>query len=328
MNDNYKFPEDVTNTPYAAKIKFTAREVEAFDVDFLFDMAAAANTTVSGPDDIIANSQRQAEAKRKAAATNTANNGPPGTQPSDMQRATGQQFKGGPKGSATLYLPQAVQITNGAAYSNVDLGILGAGGAAAMAEGANLLPALMSGVGESAQSIIDAITGRAANSPELARLAVNRAAKFLPGDAIKGAVSSATRVSVNPNTRALFKSVPLREFTFTFKLLPTSKKETQSIKDIIKFFRKNLYPEVITMGDINAGYKFPDVFQIDLKYQNKKQRLATKILPSYIRSFSATYNASGMGFLEGGDFTEVDITMAFIESGTLHRALIELEDGY
>ena len=77
------------------------------------------------------------------------------------------------------------------------------------------------------------------------------------------------------------------------------------------------------MAGINAGYKFPNVFQIELKYDNKKERLATRILPSYIRSFSATYNALGMGFLEGGDFTEVDITMSFIESGTLHKGLVQ-----
>jgi hypothetical protein len=29
-----------------------------------------------------------------------------------------------------------------------------------------------------------------------------------------------------------------------------------------------------------------------------------------------------MGFLEGGDFTEVDISMTFVESSTLHKELI------
>ena len=33
-----KFPLDTKNTPYEAKIKFTAREVESFDVNFLFDL--------------------------------------------------------------------------------------------------------------------------------------------------------------------------------------------------------------------------------------------------------------------------------------------------
>ena len=78
------------------------------------------------------------------------------------------------------------------------------------------------------------------------------------------------------------------------------------------------------MGDIPAGYKFPHVFTIDLKYKDKN--IATKILPSYIKTFNATYNASGMGFLEGGDFSEVDITMTFMESGTLHKELVQKED--
>ena len=320
--EKYEFPLNNEAQKYEARISFNAREVESFDVDFLFDIADIATKNVTGPDDVINNAQRKAQAKKDAVARTTANSGPPGTQPSEMELSTGQQFKGGSKGKATLYLPQAVMITDGATYANVDLGILGAGGAKAMAEGASILPALVDGATSSAASIIDAMTGRNPGNKDIARLAVNRAAKFLPGDGAKGAVSSATRVSVNPNTRALFQSVPLREFTFNFKLIPTSRKETEQIKGIIKFFRKNLYPEVIEMGGINAGYKFPNIFQIDIKYANNK-RLATKILPSYIRSFSAVYNASAMGFLEGGDFSEVDITMAFIESGTLHKGLID-----
>ena len=104
-------------------------------------------------------------------------------------------------------------------------------------------------------------------------------------------------------------------------MIPTSKKETEQIKGIIKFFRKELYPQVIPIREINAGYEFPNVFEIKMDYQNKKT-LATKILPSYLRNFSATYNASSMGFLEGGDFSEVDISMSFIEANTLHRDLV------
>jgi hypothetical protein len=321
----YEFPLNNEEQKYEARITFTAREVQSFDVNFLFDIAQVVTTNTPGDErtqnDLISDKDN---VKNNVAAVEAANKGAPDSQA--MINATGEKFKGGPKGKVSLYLPQAVQINDAASYSNVDLGIMGAGGAAAMAEGANLIPALIEGAGQSAASIIDAIMGRAPNSPDLAKLAVNRAAKFLPGEGMRGAVASATRVSVNPNTRALFKSVPLREFTFTFKMIPTSKKETEQIKGIIKFFRENLYPEVIDMGGIPAGFKFPHVFEISLKYAKNKE-LATKILPSYIRSFAATYNASGMGFLEGGDFSEVDITMSFIESGTLHKKLVQSE-GY
>ena len=324
----YEFPINKEEQKYEARITFNAREVQSFDVNFLFDIAGIARTNEVSTDDTSADGTtvdiNQANAKANAAAVEAANKGGPGSQ--SMINATGQKFKGGSKGKVSLYLPQAVQINDAASYSNVDLGIMGAGGAAAMAEGAGLLPALLRQGASAAASIIDAIKGDAPNGSDLARLAVNRASKFLPGEGNRGAVASATRVSVNPNTRALFKSVPLREFTFTFKMIPTSKEETEQIKGIIKFFRENLYPEVITMGDIPAGFKFPHVFEISLKY-GKNKALATKILPSYIRSFAATYNASGMGFLEGGDFSEVDITMSFIESGTLHKKLVQSE-GY
>jgi len=313
---NLKFPLDVKDIPYEAKIKFTAREVESFDVNFLFDN----NILEDGP----TQEERAAGAGQYSTAVAAANRG---IEPQEINRGTGQVLKQGNKGSAILYLPQAIQITDQAAYGNTNLGIMGGATQAAMAQGAALLPTLMSETKDAAASIIDVIVNGRGDTRDLAKLAVNRASKMLPGQGMRGAVSSATRVSVNPNTRAIFDSIPLREFTFTFKMIPTSRDESIAIKEIIKFFRVNLYPEVITMGDIPAGYKFPHVFTIDLKYKDKKDPLATKILPSYIKSFNATYNSSSMGFLEGGDFTEVDITMTFMESGTLHKELVQKE-GY
>lgn len=319
-----KFPLDTKNTPYEAKIKFTAREVESFDVNFLFDLAGqrTTNTPVT-PGDELSELDRIAERKFLFDGINAANNGT--ALGGEINRGTGQTLKPGNKGSAILYLPQAIQITDQAAYSNTNLGIMGGATQKALAEGAAILPTLMTEAKDTAASIIDVIVNGRGDTRDLAKLAVNRASKMLPGQGMRGAVSSATRVSINPNTRAIFDSIPLREFTFTFKMIPASKEETRVIKNIIKFFRENLYPEVITMGDIPAGYKFPHVFTIDLKYKDKD--IATKILPSYIKTFNATYNASGMGFLEGGDFSEVDITMTFMESGTLHKELVQKE-GY
>lgn len=316
----YQFPLDKEDVKYEAKITFNARKIKAFDVDFLFDAVGSPTKKPTGNshvDDLI---KRQKQAALKNTEFNAA------TPDKNSVPGTNQQFEGPSQGKAILYLPQAIQITDAAQYDNIDLGILGAGTQAGLQQGAALLPSLMSNVAGSVGSIVDAITGRSPLSQDVARLAVNRAAKLIPSDQVRGAVSSATRVAVNPNTRALFKSVPLREFAFNFKMIPTSKAETAQIKGLIKLFRENLYPEVIPLGDINAGYKFPNVFEITMTYTNKKDHLATKILPSYIKSFSATYNSSSMGFLEGGDFSEVDIAMSFVESSTLHKDLIK--EGY
>ena len=310
---NYQFPLDLEDTKYEARVSFTARKLKSFDVNFLFDAVGKPVNEINSADDAIALSERV-----ESTRTVEFNGSDPNTQ---TVPGSNQQFEGGPQGRAVLFLPQAIQITDNAQYDNIDLGILGAGTQQGLQQGTAILPSLLEGATNSVSSIVDAITSRSAGSQDVARLAVNRAANLIPSEQARGAVRSATRVSVNPNTRALFKSVPLREFTFQFKLIPTSKKETDQIKGLIKFFRTELYPEVITIGDINAGYKFPNVFEIAMTYKNKKQ-LATKILPSYIKNFSATYNSSSMAFFEGGDFTEVDISMSFVESSTLHKALV------
>ena len=55
-------------------------------------------------------------------------------------------------------------------------------------------------------------------------------------------------VTVNPNTRSLFKNVAIREFAFQFKFIAKSKKEADEVRKIIKFFRTELYPEALTVG--------------------------------------------------------------------------------
>ena len=70
--------------------------------------------------------------------------------------------------------------------------------------------------------------------------------KYLGGDGTALAVKQASGVTLNPNTRSLFKSVALREFAFQFKFIAKSKKEADEVRKIIKFFRTELYPEALT----------------------------------------------------------------------------------
>lgn len=307
-----QFPMD-TNIKYEAKVSFQALKLKAIDVASLF--------SASGINLVGSTGGRGSEAEHRSlngddAGVNTI-------------VGTGQEIEAR-LGTCTLFLPQSIQFNDAAQYDNMDLGILGAGTEAGLKAGSALIPTLVDETVKGVRSIIDGITGGTALGTPLGRLAVTRAANLIPSGEARGAVRSGTRTAINPNTRALFKQIPLREFTFNFKMLPSSKEETKNIKDIIKFFRTEMYPEVIKMGSgpgaISAGYEFPNVFEINMYYGDVNNQLASRILPSYLRNFTTTYNASGMGFYEGGDFTEVDITMTFVESSTLHKALIA--EGY
>lgn len=227
--------------------------------------------------------------------------------------------------SCVLYLPQGIQIRDGAAYDNFDLGVMGATAARALDNGSTLIGSTVESVAGGINSMVDAFS-RNSLSTDVGRVAVVRVAQNVLSDQLSGAVRSSTRVTVNPNTRALFKSIPLREFAFSFKMIPTSAEEAEEIKRIIRFFREELYPEEITLGTtgIAAGYKFPNKFNIYIRYND--QDVATKILPCYIKDFSATYNGSSMGFHSDGNFTDMEITMSFIEASTLHKG--KIQEGY
>lgn len=319
----FQYPLDFKSVNYNATISFQAIKLRAVDVASVLGVFNSFQSQEDQVDTLVASGVDRGLAvasTRSVSATEVAQHRGRSNQTIE---GTGQEIEDRLQ-SCKLYLPQAIQISDGAQYENINLGVMGGSTAQALEQGANVGAAILEGVTEGASGIIDAFRSRSLGAAQ-ARLAVSRASQLLPGQQATGAVQSTLRTVVNPNTRAIFRSVPLREFTFTFKMIPTSSAEAKMITAIINFFRTELYPTVIRLGndgtEIQAGYEFPNVFEISMMYKDKKQ-LATRILPSYLRNFTASYNASAMGFHEDGEFTEVDISMTFVESSTLHKELI------
>ena len=223
--------------------------------------------------------------------------------------------------SVALYMPTPVTIADQVSINNADLGILGATTATAMEQGGDVTAALGAAIGSAGKSLVDGLKGNL--SGDAAALVTSRVAAGLPGqtDAVRGAL----RVTPNPNTRMIFKAVNIREFSFDFKMVPTSVEEQQHIKNIVSFFRTNLYPETIPLEgfdtSVSAGYKFPNLFQVNLMYDGrdlgeKNPNLSFKHM--YLKSFSASYNNTG-GFYEDGEFNEVSIQVSFAEEFTLDK---------
>ena len=64
----------------------------------------------------------------------------------------------------------------------------------------------------------------------------------------EGAVTQGVGVTVNPNTRSLFKNVAIREFAFQFKFIAKSQKEADEVRKIIKFLELNYIQRALTVG--------------------------------------------------------------------------------
>ena len=219
-----------------------------------------------------------------------------------------------------IYLPTAVPFRDTASYENADLGMAGAiaegGGKASQ----NLISSLFSGVGQTAAA---AFSGGGGES--LGRLAMTKVSvsKYLGGEGTQLAVKQAAGVTMNPNTRSLFKSVALREFAFQFKFIPLSKQEHDEVIKIIAFFRSELYPEDIevNVGDAKAsiGFKFPKRFKIKILYDDTENPNTPRILPCYLRDVTTTFNPSNQSMHANGEFGEIDMSLAFTETRTLSR---------
>lgn len=223
----------------------------------------------------------------------------------------------------TLYLPQAINVADVVNYETINLGIMGAGGLAAVQSGTGFLDAIYNEISKAGETTIDLALGRKKLSSEIAALTAVRLANKGP-ESLRGAVGSALGVAVNPNTRSLFKSVNLREFTFTFKMIASSAAEAQQIEDIIKIFRTELYPEDILAGNVSVGYIYPNKFDIIMTYRG--QRVATRFLRSYLRNVQTVYNPSSMGWHIDGKPSEVDLTISFSEPRTLSKK--DIRAGY
>ena len=221
-----------------------------------------------------------------------------------------------------MYIPIGLQYRDGVNYENMDIGGAGAGMEAGIKGGSGAIKGLIEGgLGTFAKGLAGSGAG------DIATLGVVKLASNLP-DEIAGAVKVAAGVTSNPNTRVLFKSVNMREFSFTFKFICTSAREAEEVKDIITFFRSELYPEDITTGlggsQVSIGYRFPNKFRIEVEYDGKE--IAHRIKPCYLRNVDVNYNNTSQSFHSDGNFSEIEMTIGFQETRTLSKK--DIEEGF
>jgi len=85
---------------------------------------------------------------------------------------------------------------------------------------------------------------------------------------IQDLISRTNGAVLNPNLELLFKSVNLRQFNYTFILTPRTRQEAQTVKGIIKTFKKRMAAKS-TAKNVQGGSGLfigaPDVFQLTFK---------------------------------------------------------------
>ena len=148
------------------------------------------------------------------------------------------------------------------------------------------------------------------------------------GEGLGTAAQSATRVATAPNYRTMFQNVSIRApFVFDFKLVPSSSEEMYEIKNIVKMFREELYPEKITAGasGVPIAYKFPNLFEIEVRNRFGSNP-GFKIQRCYLREVQTTFNEN-FGMMADGNFNSVTLSLSFVEIVALDKQKVS-DGGY
>lgn len=244
--------------------------------------------------------------------------------PSDVTRLTGYAYfyplddKDNISGEAIILpLPNTLNYQDTASFEDADIGALGVIGGAIAQE-----------VNKEKFSLGDAIASIAANfSLRDAQSTQREILARTPG--VKGRfISGATP---NPNTRALFKQMGLRQFSFDYKFVPQNIGEAREIPKIIKAFRTQMHPgdtgivdNIIAddgeiVEEINATYIMPNRFRIEFYLGN--QLIEPQLKPCYLTAIQTSYNPSQNAILAVNEtnpaFVETQINLTFREHKTL-----------
>jgi len=227
-----------------------------------------------------------------------------------------------------MYFPLTMQFNDNAQYDNAPLGALGRGVEAALQGGQGALEAAISEAGKSFTSIIDVATGSDKLGETAFKLGAARAIDKVSGisSGVANALTLQNRAIINPNMRALFRGVGLREFTFQFKMIARSQRESAEVRQIVQHFREQMYPGIYEIGTADIGFKFPNMFQIEFKYNGNNNRNIPKIHKCYLRTVSTTVNPTGGAMRRDGAPNEIDLTLSFVEHKTLNQK--DVRNGY
>ena len=230
-----------------------------------------------------------------------------------------------------MYFPLTMQFNDIAQYDNAPLNALGAGTEGLINQGAGALESTIGSFVKGGKSIFDILRGNQDLTEAGLRVGAARLIDKVGvlNTGIANALTLQNRTIINPNLRAMFRGVGLREFTFQFKMIAKSQYENNVIKEIVKHFRKQMYPgtyDIEALGGASIGFKFPHLFQIDFTYRGMRNRNIPKIHLCYLRNVSTTINPTGGAMRRDGAPNEVDLTLSFVEHKTLDKK--DIDGGY
>jgi hypothetical protein len=225
-----------------------------------------------------------------------------------------------------LPLPPNLGTAYGVNYSGAEFGVFSSNlidaGAAAQREfrqSGSISGAFGEGVNEVVGGAIDSLkndfVGALGDGLEKLVLLAGRSAL---GTSAGQAIGAGIGVAKNPYQAIVFQNPNFRTHSFSYNLFASDASESESIRQIIRAFKRSMFPSFVGDG---LFFRYPKVFDIEHVAGTQNNPFMFKIATSALTDFTVDYHGDGTpSYFERADHpapTNIRINMTFQELNIL-----------
>ena len=219
------------------------------------------------------------------------------------------------KSGIALFMPPQIQTTYTANYTDTTIG----GGTEAA------LNAFNEAVGGRLDRATDAFFATEEAFKEgVEKLILSTLGTVAPGlgGIREGAFAKAGAI-ISDRMELAFKGINKRQFQYTFKMIPRSKREADEIRNIIFTFKQNMLPEFVGGNRQGRRLRVPNTFDIQYMYKGNQNEYLHHISTCVLETMSVQYGGERYktfpGNEQGAPPVETQITLNFKEMELITR---------
>jgi hypothetical protein len=217
--------------------------------------------------------------------------------------------KGSKLGTVTLPIQPQISDSNSVTWGEDTINSVEAAAAA------TAYASITRGVEGAEESVNQAATGIAEQKGSI----TTTLAAGLAGKAVGANENFLSRVTggiLNNNVELLFQGPALRSFSFTFIMSAREPRESEAIRNIIRFFKQGMS---VKRTESNLFLKAPNVFDIEYYHKNAPHKYINKIKTCALQNCSVNYTPDGnYATYEDGAMTQYSLTLSFGEIDPLY----------
>tara|TARA_E500000318_G_scaffold111147_1_gene128677 strand:+ start:230 stop:1459 length:1230 start_codon:yes stop_codon:yes gene_type:complete len=218
------------------------------------------------------------------------------------------------KTQIAMYMPQQVNVTYGANFTDTEMG--------ALTEEA--LNAYNNAIGGRFRSAFENVLNMDQGIAEQLQKGLLASIGIIPGfGGAREAFEAKEGAIISDRLELAFKGINKRVFQYTFKMIPKNPQEADEIRKIVFAFKANMLPEFV--GGNRAGRRLvvPNTFDISYMYVGAENDYLHKISTCVLENMNVTYGGDRYKTFEGrGDGAppvETTITLNFKEMELITR---------